>query len=49
MIDIRRTDKGMIRIEVREENGESAVDYLDSYDAKELVKEILDAMVKQRD
>jgi len=49
MITISRTDKGQIRIEIEEDSGDNAVEYLSNYDAKEVAKEILDAMIKEWD
>lgn len=49
MIKVERMQSGNVRIEVAEEDGSSAVEYLDAYGAKELVKEILDAMIRESD
>ena len=47
MIEISKTKWGNVRIEIAEEDGSSDVEYLDAYGAKELVKEILDAMIRE--
>jgi len=47
MIEISKTKWGNVRIEIAEGDGASAVEYLDVYGAKELVKEILDAMIRE--
>ena len=47
MIKVERMQSGNVRIEIAEGDGASAVEYLDAYGAKELVKEILDAMIRE--